>query len=95
MALRNILVHVAEDARCDERVRLACGLAAQDDGMVTGLFARPYPVIVPAMPPGGAVTVVVGRGRGPWPSTAAVDRGRGSWPLRTFSKMLHTKSLCR
>ena len=58
MTLRNILVHVAEDARCDERVALACDLAAKSDGMVTGLFARPYPIIVPAMPPGGAVTVV-------------------------------------
>ncbi len=58
MTLRNILVHVAEDERCGERVALACDLAAKNDGMVTGLFVRPYPIIVPAMPPGGAVTVV-------------------------------------
>ena len=58
MTLRNILVHVAEDARCPDRVAMACDLAASNDSMVTGLFARPYPIIVPAMPPGGAVTVV-------------------------------------
>lgn len=58
MTLRNILVHVAEDARCPDRVALACDLASKNDSLVTGLFVRPYPVIVPAMPPGGAVTVV-------------------------------------
>lgn len=58
MALRNILVHVAEDDRCGDRIALACDLAARDDGMVTGLFVRPYPIIIPAVMPDGAVSVV-------------------------------------
>ena len=53
MALRNILVHLAEDNRCGERIALACDLAARDDGMVTGLFVRPYPIIIPAVMPDG------------------------------------------
>lgn len=56
--MRNILVHAAEDTRCVDRIGLACDLAASDGSTVTGLFVRPYPIIVPAMPPGGAVTVV-------------------------------------
>jgi nucleotide-binding universal stress UspA family protein len=58
MSLRNILVHAAEDARNGDRIGLACDLALQNEATVTGLFVKPFPIIVPAMPPGGAVTVI-------------------------------------
>ena len=58
MGLCNVLVHAAEDSRCADRIGLACDLAIKDETTVTGLFVKPLPIIVPAMPPGGAVTVV-------------------------------------
>jgi nucleotide-binding universal stress UspA family protein len=58
MSLRTVLVHAAEDGRNADRVGLACDLVAKDSGTVAGLFVKPYPIVVPAMPPGGAVTVI-------------------------------------
>jgi nucleotide-binding universal stress UspA family protein len=52
------MVHAAEDSRCADRIELACDLALIDQATVTGLFVKPFPIIIPAMPPGGAVTVV-------------------------------------
>jgi len=58
MSLRNILVHAAEDNRNGDRIGLGCDLAVKHGATVTGLFIKPFPIVVPAMPPGGAVTVI-------------------------------------
>lgn len=60
MTLRNILVHVADDGRDRDRAAAACELARRHDADVTGLYVRPYPVIIPAAPIGGAVPIVEG-----------------------------------
>ena len=58
MAIRNVLVHVADDSRCADRIGLACDLAEQNDSRVTGLFVRPYPIIPPAVFASSAAAVV-------------------------------------
>ena len=60
MALRSILVHVADDSRDRDRTAAACELARRHDADVTGLYVRPYPIVIPAAPIGGAVPIVEG-----------------------------------
>lgn len=60
MALRSLLVHVADDSRDRDRTIAACELARRHDAEVTGLYIRPYPVVIPAAPIGGAVPIVEG-----------------------------------
>lgn len=60
MTLRNLLVHVADDDRNEARVAAACTLARQHNATATGLYVKPYPVIVPVAPIGGSVPVVEG-----------------------------------
>lgn len=75
MALRNILVHVADDSRNRDRIAAACELARRDDADVTGLYVRPYPVVIPAAPIGGAVPIVEGLSRA-YEKAATEGRGR-------------------
>jgi len=60
MALRNILVHVSDDSRNDDRIAAACDLAGRNDAVVTGLYVRPFPVVIPAAPIGGAIPIIEG-----------------------------------
>ena len=63
MALRNILVHVDDDARNEKRIAAACDLADRSRAQVTGLYVRPFPVVIPAAPIGGAIPVIEGLSR--------------------------------
>mgnify|MGYP002629275320 CR=1 FL=1 len=60
MALHNILVHVADDTHCEQRIVSACELARRNQADITGLYVRPYPVVIPAAPIGGAIPVIEG-----------------------------------
>lgn len=60
MALKNLLVHVGDDKLSDARITAACTMARNSDADVTGLYVRPYPVVIPAAPIGGAVPVIEG-----------------------------------
>ena len=60
MALRNILVHVGDDSHCEKRIAAACDLARRNGADITGLYVRPFPVVIPAAPIGGAIPVIEG-----------------------------------
>ncbi len=60
MSLHNILVHVGDDSSCEARIAAACELARRNQADITGLYVRPYPVVIPAAPIGGAIPVVEG-----------------------------------
>ncbi len=60
MALKKLLVHVGDDNRCQARLVAACGLARRSDAAITGLYVRPFPVVIPAAPIGGAMPVIDG-----------------------------------
>ena len=89
MALRNILVHVGDDARNEDRIDIACELAARSQAEVTGLYVRPYPVVIPAAPIGGAIPVIEGlseayqracqAGRKRFEAVVARTGARGDW----------------
>lgn len=60
MPLRSILVHVNDDAHNNVTIDAALALAKQHGATVTGLYVRPYPVVIPVAPIGGAMPVVEG-----------------------------------
>lgn len=60
MSLRSILVFVGDDSRNEARIIAACDLARRNDAEVTGLYVRPFPVVIPAAPIGGAIPVIQG-----------------------------------
>ncbi len=60
MSMRNILVHV-EDQKANQKViDAAIELAMRRNATVTGLYVRPYPVVVPVAPIGGTMPVING-----------------------------------
>lgn len=60
MSIRSILVHVNDDAHNETTIDVAIALAKQHDATLTGLYVRPYPVVVPVAPIGGAMPIVDG-----------------------------------
>jgi nucleotide-binding universal stress UspA family protein len=60
MAIRNILVHVNDQENNDEVIRASIQLAQDKDAALTGLYVRPYPIVVPVAPIGGAMPVIDG-----------------------------------
>jgi len=60
MAIRSILVHVNDDTNNDTTIRAAISLARQNEAVLTGLYVRPFPIVVPVAPIGGAMPVIDG-----------------------------------
>jgi nucleotide-binding universal stress UspA family protein len=60
MAIRSILVHVNDDTNNDTTIRAAISIARQNEAVLTGLYVRPFPIVVPVAPIGGAMPVIDG-----------------------------------
>ena len=60
MPLHDILVHVTQSVGNKRSLEMAFELARSQSARLTGLYVRPYPVVVPVAPIGGAIPIIDG-----------------------------------
>ena len=58
MAIQSILIHFNDDAHNNATIDSAIALARQQEATITGLYVRPYPVVIPVAPIGGTMPVI-------------------------------------